>query len=106
MPMLYDHDKQPDKLKANQETIESPVIMRKPSEESIRTEFYDGPILEESPNIDLGFPKVNKEPCVETELEISDRAELIERIKRGEKPTWVPSRTVSLSSKQCKLIVF
>ena len=96
MPMLYDPDKRPCKIQADQDSIEFPVIMRKPSEESIRTEFCDGPIIEDSSGNAFPLPKNPEEQSVENEMEISDRAELIERIKRGENPTWVPSRTVSL----------
>jgi hypothetical protein len=67
------------------------VLTRKLSEESIRTEFCEGPIPD-SPK-----PKT-PEPDPELELEpatVSDRAELIERLKRGESPTWVPSHRVS-----------
>ena len=68
--------------------------MRRPSEESIRTEFCDGPVPDAD---DRGTLPVEDDVAATTEakLETSDRAELIERIKRGESPTWIPSRTVS-----------
>lgn len=68
--------------------------MRKPSEESIRTEFCDGPIPDADTN---GISPVDHVMAAisDTRLETSDRGELIERIKRGESPTWVPNATVS-----------
>ena len=77
------------------------IIMRRPSEESIRTEFCDGPL-----------PDTPLENTLETRdhrrredspgnngygVCTSDRIELMERIKRGESPTWVPSQTVCQS---------
>lgn len=68
----------------------------RPSEESIRTELCEGPLLAEagedehvtsSPRPESAAPL-----CVTTAT--SDRAELIERLKRGESPTWVPTRRV------------
>lgn len=61
-------------------------LSRKLSEESIRTELCEGPILDS--------PQRPKTPEQE-DSKCSDRAELIERIKRGESPTWVPNRHVS-----------
>ncbi|KAI1770840.1 hypothetical protein F4818DRAFT_431199 [Hypoxylon cercidicola] len=55
-------------------------LRRKLSEESIRTELCEGPIP------DSPTPRTpERETC-------SDRSELIERLKRGESPTWRPSR--------------
>ena len=68
--------------------------MRRPSEESIRTEFCDGPILEDNaPHAPSSVQEVQGGTV--DKMVIGDRGELIERIKRGESPTWVPSRTVS-----------
>ncbi|MCJ1357572.1 MAG: hypothetical protein MMC33_007568 [Icmadophila ericetorum] len=55
--------------------------MRKPSEENFRTEFCDGPLLDQDGPVSGN-----------SGMEVSDRAELIERLKRGESPTWVRSR--------------
>lgn len=68
--------------------------MRRPSEESIRTEFCDGPVPDSDGRATSPVEKVVA-AINDTKLETSDRAELIERIKRGESPTWVPSKTVS-----------
>ena len=59
---------------------------RRLSEESIRTDLCEGPILDSPPR-----------PVTPPQLvpqAVSDRAELIERLKRGESPTWVPNRHV------------
>lgn len=62
------------------------VLRSRPSEESIRTEFCEG-LLQEYPKSKSPEPEL----CPTT---TSDRAELIERLKRGESPTWVPNRRV------------
>lgn len=82
------------------------------SEESIRTDLCDGP-LDSSLDSSLGCSPVAASPdhdmCViagvasdaataaatADNAATSDRAELIERLKRGESPTWVPNRKVS-----------
>ncbi|KAL8298367.1 hypothetical protein RB597_006792 [Gaeumannomyces tritici] len=56
---------------------------RRLSEESIRTDLCEGPLPDGSP-----IKTPNQDPAVAT----SDRAELIERLKRGESPTWIPNR--------------
>ncbi len=63
-------------------------LLRRLSEESIRTELCDGPIPDSPPR-----PTT---PELEHDVSnaVSDRAELIERLKRGESPTWVPNRHV------------
>ncbi|KAK4204981.1 hypothetical protein QBC40DRAFT_163714 [Triangularia verruculosa] len=61
-------------------------LSRKMSEESIRTELCEGPIPDSPP---LPPKSTTPEPPSHA---VSDRAELIERIKRGESPTWVPNR--------------
>ncbi|KAK4215651.1 hypothetical protein QBC37DRAFT_439348 [Rhypophila decipiens] len=54
------------------------------SEESIRTEFCEGPIPDSPPKPVTPERTSNKV--------VSDRAELIECLKRGESPTWIPNR--------------
>ncbi|KAL7784906.1 hypothetical protein V8C37DRAFT_395073 [Trichoderma ceciliae] len=61
---------------------------RRFSEESLRTELCEGPVPD-SP-VRLSTPKSDEE------ARISDRAELIQRLKRGESPTWVPGRHLEL----------
>jgi hypothetical protein len=70
------------------------AVMRRPSEESIRTQFLDGPL----PDCEMESTSPTQDvltAMTDANLGISDRVELIERIKRGESPTWVPNRTVS-----------
>lgn len=62
------------------------ALRPRPSEESIRTDFCEGLLRESSKS-----PSPEPELCPTT---TSDRAELIERLKRGESPTWVPNRRV------------
>ncbi|KAK3990030.1 hypothetical protein QBC44DRAFT_74173 [Cladorrhinum sp. PSN332] len=62
-------------------------LSRRLSEESIRTELCEGPVPE-SPLCKPSTP----EKTVFHNVSVSDRAELIERLKRGESPTWVPNR--------------
>ncbi|EGR51989.1 uncharacterized protein TRIREDRAFT_55818 [Trichoderma reesei QM6a] len=57
---------------------------RRLSEESLRTELCEGPVPD-SP-MHLSTPKADEEAG------ISDRAELIQRLKRGESPTWIPGK--------------
>lgn len=60
---------------------------RRFSEESLRLELCEGPIPD-SPEARSSILKSDEE------AKISDRAELIQRLKRGESPTWVPNRHV------------
>lgn len=62
-------------------------LTRQLSEESIRTELCEGPVPDPSePSSPAPGLSVNT---------TSDRIELIERLKRGESPTWSPKRHVS-----------
>ncbi|CRK38417.1 hypothetical protein BN1723_015321 [Verticillium longisporum] len=63
--------------------LEQPALLRKLSEESIRTELCEGPV-----------PDSPRPATADADLEAStsNRAELIERLKRGESPTWIPAR--------------
>ncbi|XXG98995.1 hypothetical protein Hte_005328 [Hypoxylon texense] len=65
------------------------VLRRKQSEESIRTELCEGPISD-SPAPPA--PPAPRTPERDLTTVCSDRSELIERLKRGESPTWRPSR--------------
>jgi hypothetical protein len=70
------------------------VITRRVSEESIRTDLCEGPVLD-SPEDERDIPA----RAVESNFKLpihgtSDRVELIERLKRGESPTWLPNRNV------------
>ena len=70
------------------------TVMRKPSEESIRTEFCDGPEPDPPGWIKTLEKKAADMASREDDNRTSDRAELIERIKRGESPTWVPTQAL------------
>lgn len=74
------NDERPAKVPTHSETVFQRSLHRQISEESIRTELCEGPIPD-SPTLE---PSVSRA--------VSDRAELIERLKRGESPTWVPNR--------------
>ncbi|KAL7971064.1 hypothetical protein HDV63DRAFT_341802 [Trichoderma sp. SZMC 28014] len=58
---------------------------RRFSEESLRLEECEGPI----PDSLEARPSISKS---DEETRVSDRAELIQRLKRGESPTWVPNK--------------
>lgn len=74
----------------------SNILTRKASEESIRTELCEGPIPD-NPDDFLQNPTLDFSPEVDsTMLPTSDHAEFIERLKKGETPTWVPKRDVRL----------
>ncbi|KAK9435350.1 succinate dehydrogenase [Metarhizium brunneum] len=59
-------------------------VLRRLSEESLPAELCEGPL----PN-DPTRPTTSR---IDEEAAISCRAELIERLKRGESPTWIPNR--------------
>ncbi|KAH6659795.1 hypothetical protein BKA67DRAFT_509604 [Truncatella angustata] len=69
--------------KPQQLSISSRNAARRLSDESIRTELCEGPTFE--------HPRL-EDPEHEAYSTCSDRTELIERLKRGESPTWVPNR--------------
>jgi hypothetical protein len=70
------------------------VITRRVSEESIRTDLCEGPVSG-SPEDETTVPPIALESSFKLPiLGTSDRVELIERLKRGESPTWVPNRNV------------
>ncbi|KUI68093.1 hypothetical protein VM1G_04543 [Cytospora mali] len=60
-------------------------LSRRISEESIRTELCDGPVPDSPPNATSPRPDLSMNTT-------SDRIELIERLKKGESPTWSPKR--------------
>ncbi|KAK3688543.1 hypothetical protein B0T22DRAFT_380010 [Podospora appendiculata] len=60
---------------------------RRLSDVSIRTELCEGPIPDSPPSQQL---RPATPPEQQFSSIVSDRAELIERLKRGESPTWVP----------------
>ncbi|KAB5540411.1 hypothetical protein GE09DRAFT_255508 [Coniochaeta sp. 2T2.1] len=92
MPMLREHPEETENARPvpitfqdalKQEASTDMCLTRKLSEESIRTELCDGPVPDSPPRL-----RTSEQDLVTC----SDRAELIERLKRGESPTWVPNR--------------
>lgn len=63
--------------------------------ETIKTEERDGPPPEAPIVIEEEHSDEERNGGRFEEAFCSDRAELIERIKRGESPTWVPNQAVS-----------
>ena len=83
-----------------------PATMRRPSEESIRTEFCDGP----EPEVPRWTTHLENQATAidgkEQATSTSDRAELIKRIKSGKSPTWVPSEAVrTVSAAWPKIVI-
>lgn len=95
MSIHQDHEQQLSKAYKQEEPPQRHINMRRLSEESIRTEYCDGPVLDIV--MDDGALPTGREGSVGNngEAVCSDRAELIERIKRGESPTWNPNQAVS-----------
>lgn len=97
MPIFHDPERPWDGLTSTKKPVNLeepivPMLERRTSEESIRTEFCEGPVLDDSkPASPQPNPAAESVPAP---VETSDRAELIERLKRGESPTWVPNRKV------------
>ncbi|KAI0017513.1 hypothetical protein F4780DRAFT_772285 [Xylariomycetidae sp. FL0641] len=59
------------------------LVARKPSQESLRTDLCEGPVTDDA---NPTTPEKDPSPTC------TDRVELIERLKRGESPTWIPNR--------------
>ncbi|KAI9824448.1 MAG: hypothetical protein M1832_001983 [Thelocarpon impressellum] len=88
MPIFHDRGLSPERPTeppddAAVDATESPEL----SEECPSTKLVDG-------LVDGPLPAEPEPPAPDAGLAISDRSELIERIKRGESPTWVPNRTL------------
>ncbi|RYP91423.1 hypothetical protein DL770_002468 [Monosporascus sp. CRB-9-2] len=79
IPMPSPHEQ----LRRERAPQEDHSLPRRFSEESLRTEFCEGPVPESPASKTSEHERAA--PC-------SDRAELIERLKKGESPTWVPNR--------------
>lgn len=95
MPIPRDPDGQSSRPYQNEASATPAFNMRRLSDESKRIEDCDGPV-QGTPVEEQGLEK--EEGSNEDglgEALCSDRAELIERIKRGESPTWVPNEAVS-----------
>jgi hypothetical protein len=77
----------------------SPILAepmrRKVSEESIRTELCEGPVFEDQSDQERSPPNgVETDSRQDASQGVTDRVELIERLKRGESPTWLPNKHV------------
>ena len=74
--------------------LEAIPMTRKLSEESIRTELCEGPLLD-TPEEQRKCPIGTLDTSFAFPIHgTSDRGELIERLKKGESPTWLPNRNV------------
>lgn len=71
-------------------------LRRKASEESIRTDLCEGLILN-SPVRQAGSPLESADAFVFAFSSKIDRVELIQRLKRGDSPSWLADRNVGLS---------
>ena len=74
---------------------ERDILTRKLSEESIRTELCEGPVLDDAEEPVAGIAMDTTTKYIYSTQGTSDRGEYIERLKRGESPTWLPNRNVS-----------
>jgi hypothetical protein len=72
----------------------SETLKRKISEESIRTELCEGPLLDSPPSAGVLLNGLLENTFEYPVNGTSDRVELIERLKRGETPSWLPNRNV------------
>ncbi|MCJ1287983.1 hypothetical protein MMC26_007336 [Xylographa opegraphella] len=90
MPMLHGPDQQSEGLNQCWSRPDPDMIERRVSEESIRTEFCEGPIPDDVEELSPEIESTEREAGLG--VETSDRQDLIERLKRGESPTWVPNR--------------
>ena len=75
------------------------MIARKDSEESIRTELCEG-LVPDTPEEEKNIPALELDTSFGFPYNgSSDRGELIERLKRGDSPNWLPNRNVCESLK-------
>ena len=96
MPIPHDPDLwAPDVYHQEQPPSSLDAKIRGPSVGILRSEDCEGPILDTSTQNTLVEGERDEMVGGNGEALCSDRAELIERIKRGESPTWVPNQAVS-----------
>lgn len=100
MPIFRDPD--PHRVQPDPDTNRPEEPAGPPPQEDIRSEYHDGP-SPETENRPASPIKVVLAAIDNTSLSVSDRVELIERIKRGESPTWLPNRTVGYLA--CSLVL-
>ncbi|KAG6040555.1 hypothetical protein E4U41_000191 [Claviceps citrina] len=81
-------------LSARATPVEEPSLrLRRLSEESLPTELCEGPVSDS--------PGRACTPRPDDDTATSCRAELIERLKRGESPTWIPNRHLESMCQVC-----
>ncbi|KAM3067444.1 hypothetical protein ACMFMG_011592 [Clarireedia jacksonii] len=74
--------------------LEGRTIARKVSEESIRTELCEG-LVPDTPEEPKTLPMLELDTSFKFPFNgTSDRGEFIERLKKGESPTWLPNRNL------------
>ena len=97
MPIPHDADWLPSTAFNADEDPVFDVESRAPQwpEEGIRTEDCDGPVSDLPVQDSIDGRRNHGSNADPEEAICTDRKELIERIKRGESPTWVPSNAVS-----------
>ncbi|KAI9793933.1 MAG: hypothetical protein M1833_000502 [Piccolia ochrophora] len=93
MPILYDLDEASPPDPGFQKLANHDAGERDRSETRVEAEYPDGP-CSDSENDDPSLTKAVLAAINDNSLGVSDRVELIERIKRGESPTWMPNRTL------------
>lgn len=99
MPILQDPEQSYPRTSELYRPYLSNVITTRSSKESIGTQLCDGPWPDAPPLWDTSEKEVlrlEKEGshCSRNGVCTSDRNELMERIKRGESPTWIPSQSL------------
>lgn len=102
MPIVQDPDKSlPLASKFWPENLQS-RIQKLPDEINRTTPFLDGPVDVPSwiPSLEA---KAEAMVQIRGETRTSDRQELMERIKRGESPTWVPRHAVRIRTRASHL---
>lgn len=96
----------PEELEASP-PLNSPLdrsqIVRKVSEESIRTDLCEGPLPDNPGNKEEDFATDLNTDLAFPILGTSDRVELIERLKRRQSATWLRNRNVSNFSLFCSM---
>lgn len=82
------------------------TIMRRESEESIRTELCEGP-MPDTPEDPKPLPTLGLDTSFNLYNGTSDRGDLIERLKKGESPNWLPNLNVceSLNLGTCDVVL-
>ncbi|KFY39279.1 hypothetical protein V495_06038 [Pseudogymnoascus sp. VKM F-4514 (FW-929)] len=110
MPYFQDPDGHAASSPPNRPTFTFPgpryrELRRQPSEESIRTDLCEGPIPDTPDDAaptaedEAGTSSHDASTCV------SDRQELMERLKRGESPIWTPKKLETPSARRTTPLV-